>query len=245
MNWKASLFGAVVVIIAGLAVGVGIGGKTKTKTNVVTVTVIKKTKVLVPASTATTTSGATTTGVTTPTTATTSANASGSKASSPSGNSNEEYLTDYLESQGGAEALDHNSENASMDTAAAQRELKGQTYSHAVAFDLADQGGAGALTASYQIPTPDFTELTSNAVGLQTSSNANTIYHLAVYKNEDSSPNSIVLYQANFRGPSTVHKMSIATQGATDLLFVWTHKTSEPEEGSTFVLADPVLTGGS
>jgi hypothetical protein len=164
---------------------------------------------------------------------------------SPSGNSNEEYLTDYLESQGGADALDHNSENASMDTTAAQRELEGQTYPHAVAFDLNGQEVDGQLTASYQIPTPGFTKLTSNAVGLQTSSNASTVYHLTVYKNEDSSPNSIVLYQADFRGPSTVHKMSITTQGATDLLFVWTHKSSEPEEGSTFVLADPVLTGGS
>lgn len=98
------------------------------------------------------------------------------------------------------------------------------------------------MTASYQIPTPGFTELSSNAVGLQTSSNAGTTFHLAVYKNEDSSPHSIVLYQADFRGPSTVHKMGIPIQGATDILFVWTHKTDEPEEGSTFILAEPVLT---
>jgi hypothetical protein len=242
MNWKASLLGAVLVVAAGLAVGIAIGGKTATRT--VTVTVVRKVKVPAPAPTTTTTAAATT--PTTTTTATTPSNTTGSKTTSPSGNSDEEYLTDYLESQGGAEALNHNSENASMDTTPTQRELEGQTYPHAVAFDLNDQGGGDPeLTASYQIPTPGFTELTSNAVGLQTSSNASAIYHLAVYKNEDSSPNSIVLYQADFRGPSTVHKMSIATQGATDLLFVWTHKASEPEEGSTFILADPVLTGAS
>ena len=242
MSWKASLLGALLVVAAGLAVGVAIGGKTATKT--VTVTVVRKVKTPAPAP-ATTTAAATTPTTTTALT-TTPATTSSSKTTSPSGNNNEEYLTDYLESQGGAEALNHNSENASMDTTPAQRELEGQTYPHAVAFDLNEQGqDAQKLTASYQIPTPGFTKLTSNAVGLQTSSNASTVYHLAVYKNEDSSPNSIVLYQADFRGPSTVHKMSIATQGATDLLFVWTHKTSEPEEGSTFVLADPVLTGAS
>jgi hypothetical protein len=242
VSWKASLLGAVLVVAAGLAVGVAIGGKTATRT--LTVTVVRKVKVPAPAPT--TTSAAATTPTPTTTTATTPTNASSSKTTSPSGNSDEEYLADYLESQGGAEALNHNSENASMDTTPTQRELEGQTYPHAVAFDLNDQGGGNPeLTASYQIPTPGFTELTSNAVGLQISSNASTVYHLTVYKNEDSSPNSIVLYQANFRGPSTVHKMSIAIQGATDLLFVWTHKTSEPEEGSTFVLADPVLTGSS
>lgn len=239
MSWKASLLGAVLVVAAGLAVGVAIGGKTETRT--VTATVVRKVKVPAPPSTT-----ANTTATTPPTaTATPPSNAGSSKTTSPPGNSNEEYLTDYLESQGGAEALNHNSENASMDTTPTQRELKGQTYPHAVAFDLNEQGVNGRLTASYQVPTPGFTKLTSNAVGLQTSSNASTIYHLAVYKNEDSSPNSIVLYQADFRGPSTVHKMSITTQGATDLLFVWTHKTSEPEEGSTFILADPVLTGES
>jgi hypothetical protein len=244
MSWKASLLGAVLVVAAGLAVGVAIGGKTTTRTD--TVTVVRKVKVSVPPPT-TTTTAVTTTAVTTPTstTATTPSNTTSSKTASLSGNSDEEYLTDYLESQGGAEALNHNSENAAMDTIPTQRELEGQTYPHAVAFDLNEQGVDGRLTASYQIPTPGFTKLTSNAVGLQTSSNASTIYHLVVYKNEDSSPDSIVLYQADFRGPSTVHKMSIAIQGATDLLFVWTHKAREPEEGSTFVLADPVLTGES
>ena len=37
MSWKASLLGALIVSVAGLAVGVGIGGKTKTHTRIVTV----------------------------------------------------------------------------------------------------------------------------------------------------------------------------------------------------------------
>lgn len=240
MNWKASLLGAVVVLIAGAATGIVIGGKTTTRTKTVTVT---RTDKVASTPTATTNTGTTETTGSTSTAETTGTSTEASTGSSPSGNSNEEYLVDYLESQGGAGALNHNSEHASMDTTPAQRELAGQTYSHAVAFDLSEQGeDSQKLTASYQIPTPGFTELKSNAVGLQTSSNARTTYHLVVYKNEDSSPNSVVLYQADFRGPSTVHKMSIPTQGATDILFVWTHKNLEPEEGSTFVLADPVLT---
>jgi hypothetical protein len=239
MNWRASLFGALVVVAAGLATGIVIGGKTSTRTKTATVvrTVTVKTPLSTPASTSTTAS----TNSTETTTTGTEASESPSASTSPTGNSGEEYLVDYLESQGGAEALNHNSENAGMDTSASQKELAGQTYAHAVAFDLNEQG-EGRLTASYQIPTPGFTHLTSSAVGLQTSSNANTTYHLAVYKNEDSSPHSVILYQADFHGPSTVRKMSFAIQGATDILFVWTHKTNEPEAGSTFILAEPVLT---
>ncbi len=237
MNWKSSLLGAVVVMIVGAATGVAIGGKTKTQTR--TATVVRTVNVTTPAtSTPDTDTTATTVNPGGPSEqSSTSTEATGS---SSSGNSDEEYLAAYLESQGGAEALNHNSENASMDTEAAKRELKGQTYPHAVAFDLGarDEG----QTASYQIPTPGFTQLTSDAVGLQTSSNASTTYHLTVYKNNDSSPHSVVLYEEEFSGPSTVHKMSFAIQGATDVLFVWTHKIREPEEGSTFILAEPVLT---
>jgi hypothetical protein len=53
---------------------------------------------------------------------------------------------------------------------------------------------------------------------------------------------SIVLYQADFHGPSTVHEMSITTQGATDSLFVCTHRSNETEDGSAFILAEPVPT---
>jgi len=237
MNWKSSLLGAVVVMIAGAATGVAIGGKTRTRTR--TATVVRTVNVTTPA-TSTSNTGTTATTGNPGGPSEQSSSSTEAAGSSPSGNSNEEYLASYLESQGGAEALNHNSENASMDTEAAKRELKGQTYPHAVAFDLGAR--AEGQTASYQIPTPGFTQLTSDAVGLQTSSNASTIYHLTVYKNNDNSPHSVVLYQAEFSGPSTVHKMSFAIQGATDILFVWTHKIREPEEESTFILAEPVLT---
>lgn len=238
MNWKSSLLGAVVVMIAGAATGVAIGGKTKTQTR--TATVVRTVNVTTPSTSTPNTGTTATTGNPGGSSEQSSTSTEVSAGSSPSGNSDEEYLAAYLESQGGAEALNHNSENASMDTEAAKRELKGQTYPHAVAFDLGAR--AEGQTASYQIPTPGFTNLTSDAVGLQTSSNASTTYHLTVYKNNDSSPHSVVLYQAEFTGPSTVHKMSFAIQGATDVLFVWTHKIREPEEGSTFILAEPVLT---
>jgi hypothetical protein len=237
MSWKASLLGAVLVVAAGLAVGVAIGGKTATRT--ITVTVVRKVKAPAPAPTTTTTAA-----TTTPTAPTTTPNTSASTATPPSNPANQEqFLDSYLESQGGAETLNHDAENASLDPNPSQQELAGQTYQHAVAFDL-DASGEGA-TASYQIPSPGFTRLASSAVGLDTTSNARATYRLTVYKNDDSSPNSVVLYQGTFHGPSAVHRMSFATQGATDLLFVWTHKASEPEAQDTFILADPVLTGGS
>jgi hypothetical protein len=226
MSWKASLLGAVPVVIAGLATGMAIGGKTTTRLDTATVvhtaTVVRT--VTVPTSTGPGTKPGN------PTT-----------SESPGTGSNEEYLAGYLESQGGAETLNHNAENASMDTSPAQRELAGQTYQHAVAFDLGAPNEGE--TASYQLPIPrGVTRLTSDAVGLQMSSNASTAFHLAVYLNDASSPHAVVLYRADYRGPSTVHKMSFTTQGATDIVFLWSHSATEPEQQSTFVLADPVLT---
>jgi hypothetical protein len=237
VSWRANLLGALAVIIAGVLVGVVLGGKTTTKVS--TATVVRTVNVEAPAST---------------TAATTATEASGAGSSEPAGattntstvgtsgaGAGEKYLADYLEAQGGASKLNTNAENASMLTNPAEQELAGQTYEHAVAFEIA--GNSQQLSASYQIPTPGFSRLTSAAIGLITTSNAKANYHLAVYKNDDNSPSSVVLYQANFRGPSTVHHMSFAIEGATDLLFVWTHKGVEPESDDVFVLADPVLDG--
>lgn len=239
MNWKASLLGAVLVVMAGLAVGVAIGGKKTVRTITATVTVVKQVKV--PAqTTATTPTSATSTAATA--TAPASTTSSTPTSTSASG-AQEQFLSDYLSSQGGAETLNHDSSFASLDSNPSQQELQGQTYQHAVAFDL--DNSDSATTESYQIPTPGFTRLASNAIGLETTSNAGTSYRLTVYKNDDNSPNSVVLYQATFHGPSSVHKMDFSTQGATDLLFVWTEKIAEPDDQDVFILADPVLTGGS
>ncbi len=107
-------------------------------------------------------------------------------------------------------------------------------------FNVANDGQGD--TATFQLPTPGFTRLTSKAVGLETVSNAEAYYRLTVYKNNDSSPNSVVLYQAAFHGPSEIHKMDFGLQGATDILFVWTKSASEPDNQDTFILADPILT---
>lgn len=235
MSWRATLLGAVPVVIAGLAVGVAIGGKTITQVD--TVTVVKKIRVQAPAASAQTPTANAATGATTPPSET--AQTSGAKVAGPQ----EQFLADYLNSQGGAETLNNNAENASLNSNPSGQELAGQTYQHAVAFDL-DSPDEGTI-ASYQVPTPGFSRLKSNAIGLDTTANANANYRLTVYKNDDSSPNSVILYQASFKGPSTVRKLNVATQGATDLLFVWTHKATEPDDQDTFILADPVLSSGS
>ncbi len=230
MNWKSSMLAAVVVMIAGAATGALVGGKTKTDTVTSTVN-----------STVTTTIKEKGPEKTTPTENTVSTSEPG-----PTPGANEVFLSSYLESlPGGTEKLNQNSQNASITLPAPQEELAGKTYPHAIAFGISSQGENGrALTASYQLPTPGFSKLTSKAVGLQTSANAAATYHLTVYKNGNNTPNSVVLYQQDYTGPSTIHSMSIETKGATDLLFVWTHKAAEPEEQSTFIMAEPILTKG-
>jgi hypothetical protein len=237
VNWKASVFGAVLVAVCGLAVGVAVGGKTKTK--FVTVTeraAAVSTPVTTPTSSTSTTGEQTgTVAATTPEGGTTSTTATTPEPPAEG----QEYLAEYLAGQD-SEELNGDADNVSLSDEPSKQELQGQTYQQAVVFNVTNDGPGN--TASFQVPTPGFTRLTSKTVGLQTISNAETFYKLTVYKNNDSSPNSVVLYSATFHGPSEVHKMDFALQGATDLLFVWTKSSSEPDSQDTFILADPVLT---
>lgn len=234
MSWRSSLLGAVVVIAAGAAVGALVGGKTSTQVR--TTTVVRTVKVVdrvtTSAATHTTASGPT------PTPAAGTATSSGPGASS--GNA-ERYLAEYVESVGGLDTINNNTQNASMLNNPNQQELGGQVYQHAVAFGLDAQGENES--ASVQLPTPGFARFSSPAVGLESTANANALYRLTIYKNNDSSPHSTVLYQDTFQGPSTIRKVSFPLQGAADILLVWTHKAAEPGSQDTFVLADPVLLG--
>ncbi len=238
MNWKASVFGAVLVAVCGLAVGAAVGGKTKTK--VVTIT-----ERAAAVSTPTTTTPTTTTPTETATTGEpTSATTPGETTSVPTTTTEppaegQQYLAEYLAGQD-SEKLNQDASEVSLSHEPSKQELQGQTYQQAVVFEISNENSEN--TASFQVPTPGFTRLSSKAVGLQTVSNAETFYKLTVYKNNDSSPNSTVLYRATFHGPSEVHKMDFALQGATDLLFVWTKSSAEPDSGDTFILADPILT---
>jgi hypothetical protein len=236
VNWKSSLIGAVLVAICGVAVGAAVGTKSSGKTHTVTVT--KTTTTLSSASAITTPSTSTTDGTaSTPSTATTGpASASTSPAAEPPGEG-QEYLAEYLAGQE-ADKLNADASEVELSSEAGKEELQGQTYQQAVAFNI---DRCCESRSTFQIPTPGFTQLASKAVGLETITNAEAFYKLTVYKNNDSSPNSVVLYSATFHGPSEVHKMSFSLQGATDLLFVWTKSSSEPDEQDVFILADPVL----
>lgn len=238
MNWKASLPAALLVAISGLAVGAAIGGKTKTRLVSVTVT---QTTQAAPASTTETSTTPTTTTATT----STSTSSSGSETSTDVAevNAPQQFLDGYIAAQGD-EKLNRDATSVSLDDSSSQQQLQGKTYDHAVAFDIG-YISEGA-TASFQLPTPGFSRLTSKAVGLETNTKANVDYHLTVYKNNDSSPDSVILYQASFHGPSEIHKMDFRTQGATDVLFVWAKRSVSAGEGpNVFIMADPVLIGGS
>ncbi len=227
MNWKASLLGALLVAICGSAVGVAVGGKTTTA--VVTVT-----STTTAAEVSTSTDNSSTETDTTTTTSTSDA------SEAPVEGDHQQYLAEYLDGQD-SQKLTNDASYVSLTGEPSKQELQGQTYEQAVVFTI-DNTGSGN-TASFQVPTPGFTRLSSKAVGLETISNAEAFYKLTVYKNDDSSPNSVVLYQATYHGPSEVHKMDFALQGATDLLFVWTKKAAaEPDNQDVFILADPVLT---
>ncbi len=230
MNWKASLVGAIIVAVCGLAVGVAVGGKTKTKTVKVTVssTITTTSPAATPLSSATTTTPAVGT--------TTDSNSSSGETSPEAG---QQFLAEYLAGQN-SEQLNGDASEVSLSDEPSKQELQGQVYQQAVVFNINNDGAGN--TASFQLPTPGFSRLSSKAIGLETIANAETYYKLTVYKNNGSSPNSIVLYQASFHGPSEVHKMDFALQGATDIVFVWTKGDSEPDSQSVFILADPVLT---
>lgn len=227
MNWKASLIGAVLVAGSGLVVGAAIGGKKTTK--FVTVAA--------PAPAAATAPAATTSG-TTSTETTSSTQTATTGESPPESGGREEYLAEYLGRQD-SEQLSQDAANVSLSNEPSKQELQGQTYQQAVAFAI---DGSSDSNASFQVPTPGFSRLTSKAAGLEINTNAETSYKLTVYKNNDSSPNSVVLYQASFHGPSEVHKMDFSLQGATDVLFVWARQGSTSYGQDVFILADPVLT---
>lgn len=228
MNWKASLFGAVLVVACGLAVGVAVGGKTKTNTKTITVASTVTTTTTAPVEASSTTS--------TPTDATSTESTSSGETPPEAG---QQYLAEYLAGQD-SEQLNGDASEVSLSNEPSKQELQGKTYQQAVVFNVSNYGSGN--TASFQLPTPGFKRLSSKAVGLETISNAETSYQLTVYKNNDSSPNSVVLYRASFHGPSEVHKMDFALQDATDILFVWTKSSSEPDGQDVFILADPVLT---
>jgi hypothetical protein len=235
VNWKSSLFGAVLVAICGLAVGAAVGRKGGTKTHTVTVT---QTSTTVSNASAITTPSTTASTSSTPGTASTSSTPSTgtSPAAEPPGEG-QQYLAEYLAGQG-AEKLNQDASEVELSSEAGKEELQGQTYQQAVAFDISSCCNS---QSTFQIPTPGFSRLTSKAVGLETIANAEAFYKLTVYKNNDSSPSSVALYSATFHGPSAVHKMDFGLQGATDLVFVWTKSSSEPDGQDVFILADPVL----
>lgn len=233
MNWKASLLGAVIVAATGLAVGAGIGGKTTTDTKTTTVTVAQTI----------TTSATTTPAATSPSTTDTTSSTDTTAATTPTPGS-QQYYSDYLGKQDQSQ-LDSLSTNVSLDSSAPTLQLKGQTYPHAVAFDIGNNTTYAPTTESYQVPIAGFKHLSSPIVGLNTNASAQSLYKLKVYKDSASNPNATVLYHATFNGPSQTHTMSFDTQGATDLVFVWTEpSTGEPDGGDNFIIAEPIVTSG-
>ncbi|MGO9320553.1 MAG: hypothetical protein ACLQBY_07105 [Solirubrobacteraceae bacterium] len=230
-----------IVAICGLAVGAAVGTKGGTKTHTVTVTqtspaVSNASAITTPSTTASTSSSTASTS-SAPSTGTSSTSSTGTSPAAEPPGEGQQYLAEYLAGQG-AEKLNGDASEVELSSEAGKEELQGQTYQQAVAFNI---GSCCNNRSTFQIPTPGFSRLTSKAVGLETIANAEAFYKLTVYKNNDSSPNSVVLYSATFHGPSEIHKMDFGLQGATDLVFVWTKSSSEPDGQDVFILADPVL----
>lgn len=237
MNWKASLTGAVLVAAAGLGVGAAIGGKTTSGTAraTTTVTVVHTSTITAAATSSTPTS-------TTASTPTTQTKTTTGTQTSPGSPPSSQYYAPYVAQQNDNGQLDSLGNNVSLDNSASTLELKGQTYQHAVAFDLGDNNNSSPTTETYQIPVPGFTHFSSPMVGLETNASAQAVYTLKVYKN-NMNLGATVLYQATFDGPSDTHPMGFKTDGATDLVFDWLEPTSgEPDGEDSFIMADPVVT---
>lgn len=233
MNWKSSLMGAVVVIAAGLGVGVAIGAKKAGRAPTGTTTVARTIRVTVTTTTPATTS--------TPTATATTGTSTAPPASSKGTTNSQQYYADYLSIQ----STGNGGNNASLDSSPSTIELKGQTYSHAIAFDLSPDNSQ-TNSESYQLPIPGFKHVSASLAGLQTSTPAGDSYKLTIYKDNDN-PGATVLYNASFAGPSGTHAVSFDTQGATDLLFVWGSTTADANSTNSssspdiFVFADPVI----
>ena len=231
MNWKASLAGALVVAAAGLAVGFGVGGKTTDHTSTQTTTVDQTVTVTTTLASASSGSSGNTT---------TSGSSSSSTGSGSGGvTSNQQYYSGYLANQNTSDGS-----NASLDGNPSTIELKGQTYSHAIAFDLSPNT-SNTNSESFQLPIPGFKHFTASLAGLQTSTDAGESYKLTIYKNNDN-PGATALYSNTFSGPSGTHPISFDTQGATDLLFVWDSTAADANttlntSDDVFVVADPVV----
>jgi hypothetical protein len=229
VNWKSSLTGAVIVAAAGLAAGFAVGGKTTTRTRTMTVA---QTVTATVTSTASQNPGSTSnTTRTKPSTGTSNGNSSGSS---------QQYYADYLSSQDSSQ-LNNNATNVSMDENPTSLQLNGQTYAHAVAFDLNNNSNTQPVTESYQLPVPGFRHFSASLAGLATNASAKASYKLTIYKNNDN-PGATALFSASFAGPSGTHPISFDTQGATDIVLDWGEPSSgEPDDPDQFILADPVV----
>jgi hypothetical protein len=225
--------GALLVAAAGLAVGLAIGGKTtnhaRTQTTTVTHTVTVTTSL----------AAKTPTGSTNSTTSTSSSR--GPSSAGGGGGSAQQYYANYLSTQDTSNGGSY----ASLDSSPSTIQLKGQTYSHAVAFDLSPND-SNNNSESYQLAIPVFKHFSASSAGLQTSTPAGNSYKLTIYKNNDN-PGATVLYTDTFTGPSGTHAVGFDTQGATDLLFVWASTAGDASSTSAngsdvFVFADPVVT---
>jgi hypothetical protein len=246
VNWLASLLGALVVAVAGLAVGAELGHE-KTTVDTRTVTVVHR--VAVRASTghsggSTSTAGGQSAGATGAAGpgATTSnpTGASGAGGGSGSAGPQQDFFADYMATQD-TDQLDQQATNVTFDTNPTTLDLNGETYRHAVAFDV--PADPADNTASYQVPIAGFSHFASTITGLETTASASATFKLSIYKNTADSPTATVLYHQTFTGPSGTHPMNFDTQGATDLVFVWSENSaSEPDEVDQFILADPVVT---
>lgn len=225
MNWKSSLSGALLVAVIGVVVGFAVGGKKTTSTRTVTVdaTVTRTVgSVSTPTGSGPTNSG-------TPSTPTSTA---------PPAGAGQQFYSDYLGNQGNN--VGNNATNASLDNNPGSLQLRGQTYQHAVAFDLSNNTSQAA-TETIQLPVAGLKHFSSPAAGLATDNSAKASYKLTIYKDNDG-PGAVKLYSGTFNGPSGTHSVSFDTKGATVLIFDWVEPSSgEPEYSDQFIFADPIV----
>jgi hypothetical protein len=247
-----------IVAVGGLAVGAIIGGKTTTRVVTITGTahLAAQTTPRTPttgsaghaagaidhaaSTTAATTSASSPAGTGTSTTATSTGSTPAAKTLTPG---EQVYYSAYLGEQNTTQ-LNANATNVQLDSSPDTRQLDGQTYNDAIAFDLSACCNS-AQTELYQLPVPGFSRFTSPRIGLETNASANASYKLTVYAN-NMNAGSPILFTGTFNGPSETRPMSFATGGLTDLVFDWTEPSGgEPNnDGAKFIVADPKVTAG-
>lgn len=150
------------------------------------------------------------------------------------------YVADYIETQGGAPALNRDAERATMLDRTSQMTARGESAGHDLHI-LISRVRAGE-PAAFEISTAGFAALECAGAIVRSRSARPAGYRLLVYKN----PRRVkLLYSTVFRSGEPPHAFWVQLDGAVDVWLVWEALDRRPQPSAEFVMTSPRFTGHS